>query len=258
MKSIKINLSQDIKAVELHSLSDWHIGDNSCDMALIKAEVEHIKATPNAYCILNGDLCNTALKTSVSDIYSEKLSPMEQLNMCVELLEPIKEKILLITSGNHENRTYKSDGIEIMRLIARQLDCEDRYCGEGGVLFLRFGKTSGRTHERRAKYSIYATHGGGGGRREGGKINRLADLAQIIDVDIYIHAHTHLPLIFKEGYYRVNESNSSIRLVEKLFVNSSATLNYGGYGQIGCFKPISKANPIIYLNGTTHEMTARL
>lgn len=138
----------------MHSLSDWHIGDNSCDMALIKAEVEHIKATPNAYCILNGDLCNTALKTSVSDIYSEKLSPMEQLNMCVELLEPIKEKILLITSGNHENRTYKSDGIEIMRLIARQLDCEDRYCGEGGVLFFALWQDE-RTHARKASKVFY-------------------------------------------------------------------------------------------------------
>jgi hypothetical protein len=107
-------------------------------------------------------------------------------------------------------------------------------------------------------YSCYCTHGSGGGRREGGKVNRLADLASIVDADIYIHAHTHLPLIFKESFFRVSGSNSSVALTEKLFVNTSAMLNYGGYGDKAGFKPASKSSPVIYLNGHKRYMVAKL
>ena len=102
------------------------------------------------------------------------------------------------------------------------------------------------------------THGSGGGKREGGKVNRLADLASIVDADIYIHAHTHLPLIFKEAFFRTNAGNSSVALVDKLFVNTAASLNYGGYGDRMGYKPASKQSPVIYLAGLKHDMWAKL
>ena len=73
-----------------------------------------------------------------------------------------------------------------------------------------------------------------------------------------MHSHTHLPLVFKEGYYRVSGSNSSVALVDKLFVNTAASLDYGGYGDKAGFKPASKCSPIIYLNGHKREMWAKL
>lgn len=258
MKSIKVELSDELECVELHTFSDWHIGDEFCDMQSIKDEVDRVKETPNAYCILNGDLCNTATRASVSDIYSEKMSIMEQIQTCIDLLEPIKDKILFIANGNHENRTYKSDGVDIVKIIAKQLDLEDKYCSAGGVLFLRFGKQDKHYHSRKQSYSVYITHGTGGGKKAGSKVNRLEDLASIADCDIYIHSHTHLPLIFKQCFYRLSWQNSTVSMVEKLFVNSNAQLNYGGYGQVQGFKPASKSAPVIYLNGCRREMVARL
>ena len=101
-------------------------------------------------------------------------------------------------------------------------------------------------------------HGSGGGRKEGAKAIRLADMASIVDADIYCHGHTHLPLIFRESFYRVSGSNSSVALTDKLFVNMGAALNYGGYGDKQGFKPASKATPVIYLNGHKREMWAKL
>ena len=259
MRSIKAELSEKLQYVELHTFSDWHIGDEHCDMQSIRDEVDRVKETPNAYCILNGDLCNTATRSSVSDIYSEKMSIMEQIQTCIDLLEPIKDKVLFIANGNHENRAYKSDGVEIMRLIAKQLGLESRYSSEGGVLFLRFGEVRqhGR-HRIKQSYAIYITHGTGGGKSVGSKVNRLEDLVGIVDADIYLHSHTHLPVIFKQAYYRVSWQNSSVAFVEKMFVNTSAKLNYGGYGQIQGYKPSSKVTPVIYLNGCKREMVAKL
>jgi predicted phosphodiesterase len=258
MKTIRCDLP-DKGTIEIHPMADLHIGDSMSDAKLITERIEHIKNTPGAYCILDGDLMDTAICTSIGDTYGANLQPMEQLKLCVKIFAPIKYKILAVLPGNHENRVYKSDGLDITELMCAQLEIPQRYSPTTALLFVRFGKAKSHGRENaRQLYTIYATHGSGGGRREGGKVNRLADLASIVDADIYIHAHTHLPLIFKESYYRVSSGNSSVALVDKLFVNTAAALNYGGYGDKAGFKPASKSSPVVYLSGERRDMWAKL
>lgn len=260
MKAIRCDLPF-AEQIEIHPMADLHIGDSMSDFKLIMERIEHIKNTPNAYCILDGDLMDTAVCASVGDTYGANLQPMEQLKRCVKIFEPLAKagKILAVLPGNHENRVYKSDGLDITEIMCSQLGIPEKYSPTTALLFVRFGKkeSHGRMNSRQL-YTIYATHGAGGGRKEGGKVNRLADLAAIVDADIYTHAHTHLPLIFKESFFRVSGSNSSVALVDKLFVNSGAALNYGGYGDRAGFKPASKASPVIYLDGLKHNMWAKL
>lgn len=257
MKVIRCDLDID-GVIEIHTMSDLHIGDAMCDYKAIMEKIEYIKNTPNAYCILDGDLMDSAIASSIGDTYGAGIQPMEQLKHCVKIFEPIKDKILAVLSGNHENRIYKSDGIDITEVMAAQIGIADRYTPTTALLFVRFGTSPSGHKERKNLYTIYVTHGSGGGRREGGKVNRLADLASIVDADIYVHGHTHLPLIFKESFFRTCRSNSSVEIVEKLFVNTAAYLNYGGYGDRQGFKPASKTSPVIYLNGDKREMWAKL
>lgn len=259
MKTIKIDLPAELENIELHFIADLHMGDGMSDWFHIQKLLKHIEETPNAYCILGGDLMDTAIASSVGDTYGANLSPMEQLKQCVNLFEPIKNKIFCILHGNHENRVYKSDGIDITALMADQLGIRERYSPTTALLFIRFGRhgSADKHHGRKIAYTVYATHGSGGGRKEGGKINRLADLAQIVDADVYIMGHVHQPASFRTGYYRTSMANSSVSYVEKLFVNSAAALNYGGYGATQGFKPAAKTNPIIYLSGKKHEMTVK-
>ena len=256
MKAVKVNLSADLDKLEVHTLADWHIGEKGCKINEIKAVLKHIQDTPYAYAILNGDLMNNATKTSVSDCYAEAIPPMQQLQTLCELLEPIKDKILMITQGNHEARTYRNDGIDLTALTAKQLGIYDKYTREGGVLFLRFGEHL-RTH-RKMSYTFYICHGSGGGKREGSKANGLCDLASIVDTDVYIHAHTHLPMVIKENFFRIDTSNSYVAEVEKLFVNTAASLEYGGYGQQFKFKPANSTSPIIHLDGHKKKFSATL
>lgn len=258
MKVIKIELSQDIEALEIHTFADEHIGDEHCDIKRLLERIEYVKNTPNAYCIMNGDILDNATKTSIGDCYTQSFNPMEQLQRAIELFSPIKDKILCVTHGNHENRTYKKEGINLSYLIAKQLGVDDRYTPTSAVIFLRFGNGGTHTHERRICYTIYALHGSGGGRKEGAKAIRLADMASIIDTDIYIHSHTHLPMIMKQGFHRIDTKNSTVALVDKLFINTAANLTYGGYGEAGEFKPSSMETPVIYLDGTTKHFKARL
>lgn len=257
MKAIRCDLPY-AETIEVHPMADLHIGDPNSDFKLIQARIEYIKNTPNAYCILNGDLMDTAVSASVGDTYGAVIQPMEQLKMCVKIFEPIKDKILAVLPGNHEHRVYKADGLDMTEVMCSQLGIPEKYSPTTALVFVRFGKDNRKNHGRPFLYTIYATHGAGGGRKEGGKVNRLADLASIVDADIYIHAHTHLPLVFKNSFYRVSGSNSSVSLVDKLFVNTAAALNYGGYGDTQGYKPASKDSPVIYLSGTKREMRARL
>ena len=257
MKAIKCDLPF-AEVIEIYSMADLHIGDSMCDFKDIMERIEYIRTTPNAYCILGGDLMDTAIASSIGDTYGANLQPMEQLKQCAKIFEPIKDKILAVLPGNHENRAYKSDGIDMTEIMCSQLGIANRYSSTTALLFIRFGDKGGKHHHRKQLYTAYVTHGSGGGRREGGKVNRLADLASIVDADIYIHAHTHLPLVFKESFFRVSGSNSSVALVDKLFVNTAASLNYGGYGDRMGYKPASKKSPVIYLDGLKHDMWAKL
>lgn len=264
MKAIKVDLPRSLKHVEIYALSDLHLGDRNCNYKELLDQVKQIEENKNAYVILNGDLINNATTQSISDTYGETISPMEQLKQATALFKPIKDKILTITSGNHENRTYRADGIDLTEIMACELGISDRYAPESVTLFLRVGEVSnsakitGKDKIRQVCYTLYITHGSGGGRREGGKINRLVDLASVVDVDIYIHSHTHLPAVLKQAFYRADNKNNAVALVDKMFVNTNAWLNYGGYGEANGYKPASIQTPIIYLDGSRKKFTAKL
>jgi predicted phosphodiesterase len=265
LKVIKIDLPRELLQLEIHTFADEHIGDEHCDIKRLKERIEYVKNTPNAYCIMNGDILDNATKTSIGDTYTQEFNPMQQLQYAMELFSPIQDKILCITHGNHENRTYRKEGINLSYLIAKQLGLEDRYTPTSAVLFIRFGtmsrglkETNNNSNIRKICYTMYVLHGSGGGRKEGAKAIRLADMASIIDTDIYIHSHTHLPIIMKQGFHRIDTKNSAVALVDKLFVNTAANLKYGGYGEAGEFKPSSMETPIIYLDGRRKNFSATL
>lgn len=258
MKSFRADLSTEFSEVELMAVADLHHGDPHSNTKRIKRDIEYIRSHDNCYAVLNGDLMNCAIKSAISDCYGEVATPMEELSWCADLFGCISDKIVCVVPGNHEERHYRTNGIDVTRLMCRQLGIEDRYSPTTGLVFLRFGRDSvAKNHHRPILYTIYVTHGNGGGRKDGGKIQRLADYATIVDADIYIAGHTHLEAGFKKGFYRPNPANNSITHGVHLFVNTSASIEYdGGYGDRGGFDPPCLDRPIIYLNGTRKEMRA--
>ena len=183
---------------------------------------------------------------------------MLQLEQCVKLFGPIKDKILAVTGGNHERRIWRQDGIDTVQLMCDQLGIGDLYAPESAVVFIQVGRQDGHRNYMPVLYSVYVTHGSGGGRKEGGKINRLVELASIVDADIYVHSHVHTPAIVRNSYFRVDTRKCTVRKADKLFVNTSSSLEYGGYGEIASYKPNSLETPKIILSGRTHRMQAIL
>lgn len=240
-------------------VADYHWADQHSNHKRIQEDIDYIRDHENVFCVLNGDLMDCAIASSVGDTYGATLTPMEELQACVDLFKPITGKILCIVPGNHEARHYRTNGVDMTQLMCQQLGIEDRYSTTAALLFIRFGRNGDKqNHHRKVAYTAYVSHGNGGGRKEGGKIQRLVDLSTIVDADIYICGHTHLPAILKDNFARPSMANSSITYGTRLYVNTSAKLNYGGYGETGAYKPPCLDTPIIHLSGTRKEMRATL
>lgn len=262
MKVISHKLDSNGKPIQLMPLSDLHLGDAHCDKKLIRACIDTIKNTENLYCILDGDLMNTAIAGSKSDFYGETLTPMEQLETCIELFQPLVDqgKILAVLSGNHEERISKAVGVDMSKFMAVQLGLGDVYSSTSTVMFLRFGHCTNHDLKRSQNYSVYINHGnGGGGRRPGGKINAMEDMAKIITADVYVMGHTHMPSTFRNQHLLCNPSNHTVTLREQVFVNTASFLNWSGsYGDRMGFQPNSKQPPIITFADTEHHITVTL
>ena len=257
MKAIRADLPENLDVAELHVLSDWHIGDKHSDADAINKKITHIKDTPGAYAIVAGDVMDTATTSSIGDTYEANLTPMQQIEHAVKLLTPIKDKIIAIIPGNHEARVERSDGIETLRIVASQLGLVEKYSNTTALCFVRVGK---RNHGRKSRvcYVVYVTHGSGGGRKSGGKVNRLIDYCQIVDADIYVAGHVHEPAVLRKSFFRPDSQHSTVSITDKLFVSMAATLDYGGYADRQGYTPASKVSPVIYLDGREKRAWAEI
>lgn len=257
MKVIKhtIDTTEDIQILPL---SDLHIGDPHADIKFIKECIKKIEETPNMFTVIDGDCLNCGIVGSKSCIYTESVTPMEALEMVTEMFQGLADsgKILAVLPGNHEERIFKTDGVDMTRLMAAQLGIRDLYSPTSALLFLKFGTSSrDRSGKRKQVYTVYINHGnGGGGRRAGSKINALEDMSRVCIADIYVMGHTHQPASFRKQIIVPNHQNGSVTYQELLFVNTAAFLDWSGsYGDRGGYQPNSKQPPIITLSGSKHE-----
>ena len=140
MRVYPVNLSNEYETVEFLPLSDMHIGSPFFNDALFKQYIDYIKAAPNRYCVLNGDMMDVVTKCSVGDIYRQKYSPREQIEVTEKALLPIKDRIWGIITGNHEDRIDKEVGLSTPEILAYKL----------GVAFVD------HNHDRKHPLSGYA------------------------------------------------------------------------------------------------------
>lgn len=240
IKVISVDLPEELEKVEIIPIGDYHEGDEFCDEALMDSVIEYILAKPYRYAILNGDMINNAIKTAVSDIYTEDSNPEEQIARVARRFWKIRERILAIGTGNHEERTYKLTGIDPSRYLAVRLGLEERYSPNSFLLFVSVGRShnSRDSNIKKQVYSIFSQHGFGGGKKNGSKLNNLNDLDKIVaDCDLYITNHTHTPILNAMRTFICDLQNKKIIEKKKYFMNANAYMRFGGYGLRYGFAP---------------------
>lgn len=248
MKVIKRELGDNKKKITIIPISDVHIGDKNCNTKLFKEIVDRIQHEPNTYTIINGDLCNIALKNSKSDVYSDEMSPMEQVLEVIKYLEPIKDKILVMSNGNHEDRITKETNIDVLYLVAKQLKIEDVYSPGWWYLYLGFGENN---RHKPVLYTITGYHGYGGGSTTGAKANKVKKMSQVVLADVYIMSHVHEPINTKGIIYNPDYQHRAIVKKEMYYCISNSFLEYAGsYAEKMGLIPSNTGINEIELNGT--------
>ena len=252
MKVIKKDLGN-IDKLTIIPISDVHIGDKTANLKAFREVLERIKNEPNTYTILNGDLCNFALKNSKSDVY-EGLSPMTEILEAIKYLEDIKDKVLVISSGNHEDRLVRETNIDATYLIAKQLGLEDAYSPGWWYLYLSFGKTN---KNRPAVYTVSGYHGAGSSTTSGAKLNRAKKMGQVVLSDIYLMSHVHEPIQTKSVMFIPDYQHKSIVKKDMYYCISNSFVEYeGSYAEKMGLIPSNNGITEIELDG--HKKGIRL
>lgn len=254
MDIIEIRLPENLETVEIYPLSDLHIGDPKVDKRLFKEFINHILAEPNRFIIYNGDNMNNAIKSSVSNVYNEEMTPREQKKWLKEELKPVADRFLVFVAGNHEERTAKETDQNIVEDIAEYLGKADIYRDDEAYIKLVFGK---RAHSgSQMCYTIYVIHGNGGGKRPGSALNNIELLALGTDADIYVMGHVHKKMAYKHAVRRPDLRNNNIMEHERLFVVSSHWSDFGGYAARKMYTPSAKGSVPIKLYSKVKKMEA--
>lgn len=253
---IRHDLDNNGEPIRIIPLADLHYGDPHANEKLMAELIQRIADDPACYTVLCGDLLNTAIIGSKSDAKAEKKRITEQLTGMAAMLTPIKDKILAAVPGNHEERVYRTADADLTELLMTMLCLPHLYRPTSALVYIR---TGWQRRGRKIVYSLYVNHGhGGGGRRAGSKMNNLEDLGYIIDTDIVIAGHSHLPAVFRKSRLRCCPQTFVAEMQEQVFVNLASALKYGGYGERGGYQPPSNRYPVIELDGHKKDVRVTL
>jgi UDP-2,3-diacylglucosamine pyrophosphatase LpxH len=199
--------------VHLFVLGDVHVGNRNADLDHFLRDVDAIRKTPNAYCILMGDLVDAI---AISDKRFDRREvdpqfhgwldqlPQREVRWICDALKPIKDRILCILTGNHEETVRDvttrvgvayDPHYEICKYLgARSLD----YCG-----FVRW-KISASDNDNKSRgtvnndvITIYATHGHGSGQTPGSHAQAITRLMDGFEADLTFFAHRHQRFVWQ-------------------------------------------------------------
>lgn len=246
--------------MEIMCVGDFHIGDANHSPKVLSDIVEWANAAPNRFITIDGDIFNAAITSSISDVYSEEFT----LDECMELFgkfidEITPEKILVCIDGNHDQRVWKSVGIDPVKYVCNSKGV--RYCSGEAYVTVKVGywdKSKPKDKRPMINYTLYVTHGVGGGRSAGGKVNSLMRLSEIVVADIYIQGHQHDPVIKPRVINEWNKKGDGIVEREQMFVVTGSCLERGGYAVAKAYPPVCMKSPVIKLNGRTKKTTASI
>lgn len=231
----------------IYPSGDWHLGARGCHEGKLKAMLKRVEKDPFARLLLMGDLGDFIGRNDprfeseqLADwIITAKISALLdiQVDYIVELLWPVKDKILGALCGNHEEKVKKYYGTDVHGRLCHALGIED--LTYSALLVLHFVR-----NRNRALFTIYAHHGHGGGRKIGSKANRLHDTSGYVDADIFLLGHVHERGWSQAPVLGADPREDCLRAEERLFGLTGTYLETyamgsSNYGETAGYPPTS-------------------
>jgi len=248
----------------IYPIGDIHAGSVNCDEDKFQSEIQKISKIPNAYIVGMGDYCDAILKDDKRfDIgglagWLKQDNILEsQRNFIVDNLKPVKDKILCMLTGNHEETVHALYQTDQTGNICKDLGVP--YAGYSCFLNLHFERDN--TNSRRM-IQIHAWHGAGAAQTEGARIMRLMRLVNDVQADIYLMGHLHA--VTSHSPERLTCSNGSIkskRLIATLtgsWLKAYMQKSSPSYSEKAGYKPSYIGCPVISIKPDTGEFGINL
>ncbi len=251
----KVDLTRH-ECIELVSMGDLHTTSPHVDMDMIRSARDWLLEADNRYALVPGDVFDTAIKGSVSlDLSEMGMSAKDGRHLLHLILEPVRDRILAVISGNHDDRQSRDTGEDSVDALCMALGIP--YFDEGEV-FLRIAVGAYKGSDKGPVYFHgYMTHGNAGGRLPGSKANSLLAMRAIVhNADFYLNGHGHTPLVIPEVAWRFDDKGN-VREQKQMFISCGSSLKRAGYPVKKGYPPLARVWPTLTLHGDGHKhMTA--
>lgn len=227
--------------IKVYVLGDMHYGSKSFDAAAFDAFLRLVSAKDHALIMCIGDLIENALGDSVGGaVYEQIMSPDDQILEVRELIRPIAHKIVCMTPGNHEWRSFKVANLDPLKYgVCEHLGIP--YFSEPvHVDILWHGKI----------FTFFVRHGGTNSQTKGGKLKAAARPLSSNEFTMFtVSGHTHDPMSEKNvkrcrEFIRDEEGNvidmRIVKRIEYVVICPAFYEPWTNYGARAGYPPVSR------------------
>lgn len=220
MERAKFEIETEIRdPIHVYYLGDTHIGNATTNERAIMKAVDIIKNDPTVhkYVILMGDYCDFITHTgdkrfdpleimkdfSVKDLRN---LPQAQANRFLGFMEPIKDFVIGVISGNHEESYIRHNTYDVYKYIC------DAFPNAKPLREFAFYRLSLKTKNLRSHVDLVLRHGGGGygGSTKGYPLNKLLKVFNGQEGDIHVMGHIHRMAHTSTKYVYLNTTGTAI------------------------------------------------
>jgi hypothetical protein len=232
------------KELNVLLLNDLHIGAESADLKLLDRAIKFASDNrENTRILLNGDLIEGVTKLSKGEIYTQRLSPKEQIDFVVDKLEPVKDLIDAFTIGNHDWRIEAETSIDIVEMVSRYLGIRSKYVGSRGILGFNVNGNN---------YSVDMHHGTGGGGTVASVENNMKRLWKS-DSDVMYCGHWHKEFAKPIKRFAIDYVNQVVREDKRWLVCGNTILNTAEYAIRGGYEEGFPSQSVLKLSGKSQS-----
>jgi hypothetical protein len=242
---------------KFYGIGDIHIGAVNCAEDELRKKIKEIGSEPKSYIVGVGDWADSITKNDKRFDMKGLASWVERDNIIEsqrkrlrEIFEPVKDRIIVICTGNHEETIRLNHQDNLIRNLCDDLGVP--YGGYDCYVLLRFERMSGD----RFSFDLHVWHGSGGAQTDGAIVSRATRLTNEFVADGYFIGHLHRKFAFPISRIRVKQGrikNNECPVVMtgswlKTYMQPHAGHEYDippSYGERAGYKPSEIGCPVL-------------